>query len=116
MNEYERKFDAAMAEMAATNMWRSNYAPPLMSLQRRMGWLVRPPLYASFWRVVLGYALWFGPIWGVLMWFTSWRGQGFSVMVAVGASAFAGLLFGLLLALFYAKARRKHRLSRWEDL
>ncbi|MFC6588266.1 DUF6404 family protein [Sulfitobacter pacificus] len=116
MTEYARRFAAAMAELEATKIWRSNYNPPMMKLQRRLGWKMRPPHYARFWRIAVGYALWFGPVWGVLMWFASWRGQGFSLLSAVGASAVAGILFGVLMAAYYARARRRHKLSKWEDL
>lgn len=116
MNEYERKFDAAMQELANTKIWMSNYAPPLMNLQRRLGWLVRPPHYAPIWRIVLGYALWFGPIWGLMMWFAQWRAQGHSVTAAIAFAAISGLLFGTFMALYYTWSRRRYRLSRWEDL
>ncbi|OAN87030.1 hypothetical protein A8B74_04905 [Sulfitobacter geojensis] len=97
-------------------MWAGNYKPPLLNVQRRLGWMVRPPHYASFWRVMLGYALWFAPVWGILMWFVSWRGQGFSLVSAAGAAVFAGILFGGMMALYYARARRRYKLSKWEDL
>ncbi|MBM1690986.1 DUF6404 family protein [Sulfitobacter geojensis] len=116
MNDHERKFEAALAELATTDMWAGNYKPPLLNVQRRLGWMVRPPHYASFWRVMLGYALWFAPVWGILMWFVSWRGQGFSLVSAAGAAAFAGILFGGMMALYYARARRRYKLSKWEDL
>ncbi len=116
MSEHERKFDAAMDELARTKMWGSNVAPPILKVQRRLGWLVRPPHYAPFWRVLLGYTLWFGPVWGVMMWFISWRGDGVPVLVAIGSAAFAGVFFGAMMALYYAWGRRKYKLSRWEDL
>lgn len=116
MTEYERKLAAAMAEMAQTTMKRSNYNPPALRLQQRLGWEARPPHYATFWRITLGYALWFGTVWGIAMWFLSWRSAGFTVLAAVGAAALAGVLFGLIMAAYYKRAGRKHQLSRWEDL
>lgn len=116
MTDYERKFDAAMAELATTTMWPSNYAPPLLKTQRRFGWLVRPPHYASVSRIIIGYGLWFGPLWGIVMWFLQWRAQGFSVLLAIGFAAFAGALFGALMSAYYMHARRKYGLSKWEDL
>ncbi|KIN62403.1 hypothetical protein Z946_1261 [Sulfitobacter noctilucicola] len=81
-----------------------------------MGWLVKPPHYAPFWRVVLGYALWFGPVWGPLMWFLTWRAQGHGLVAALVASVCAGLLFGVLMAIYYRRSRSRNKLSSWDDL
>jgi hypothetical protein len=116
MSEYARKFDAAMAELAKTDMWPSNYAPPLLKMQRRFGWLVRPPHYASVWRIIIGYGLWFGPTFGVAMWVLQWRAQGFSVLLTIALAAFSGALFGAFMSAYYVYIRRKHQLSSWEDL
>lgn len=116
MSEYERKFDAALDALSNTDMWKSNYAPPMLRTMRAFGLEARPPHFAGFWRITLGYAAWFGPVWGFLMWWFSWRGAGFSFWAAVGAAVVAGLLFGLIMARYYAKGRRKYRLPLWEDL
>ncbi len=116
MNEYERKFQAAISELEKTDIWRSNYAPPASRVQRRLGQEVRPPHYASFWRVASGYGFWFAGIWGIIMWLTQWRAQGLPVSAAIASAALAGAMFGLILAAYYARSRRKYGLSRWEDL
>ncbi|MDF3416286.1 hypothetical protein HKX54_17585 [Sulfitobacter sp. M57] len=116
MTEYDRKFAAALAELQATDMWDTNYNPPLLRVQRRLGWSARPPHYAPFWRIWSGYALWFGLVWGVAMWFIIWRGQGFSPASAAGAAALAGIIFGGLMAGYFARARHRYKLSRWEEL
>ena len=113
MSQYERKLHAAMKELEQSGMWRSNYAPPAFRIQRRLGQQARPPHYAPFSRTAVGYAFWFAGIWGILMWFTQWRDQGYTVASAAAASVFAGLIFGALIAGYYAVSRRKHGLSRF---
>lgn len=116
MNEYGRKFDAAVAELSITMMRPANQLPPALKLQRAMGLKVRPPHYVPFWRIFLGYAVFFGIVWGLITWFWRLRDAGFSVFDAMGSAAIAGTLFGLIMALYYARGRRKYRLSKWEDL
>ncbi|WP_370399281.1 DUF6404 family protein [Sulfitobacter sp. JB4-11] len=116
MSDYDTKYDAALAELARTQVWRSNYVPPLHKLQRQLGMQVRPPHYQPFLRVWAGQAVWFGIFWGVLMWFVEWRGAGVAPAVAMGSSAIAGVLFGFFMGCYYAHSRRKWRLSRWNDL
>jgi len=116
MSDYEHKFQAAMRELEQTNIWRSNYSPPALRLQRRLGQEARPPHYASFWRTMIGYGFWFGGVWGILMWFAQWRALGYSMTAAVITAAVAGVFFGLMIAGYYAWSRRKHRLSNWDEL
>lgn len=116
MSDYNRRFDAALGEIAETSVWKSNYNPPMLRSLRFLGFRPRPPHYAAFLSILLGYAAWFGPIWGAMMWFAAWRDEGFTVLSAVSASAAAGLLFGLAMAVYYAWGRKKYGLSRWQDL
>lgn len=116
MNDHERKFQAAMNELEQSGMWRSNYAPIVMRIQRRLGQEVRPPHYASFMSTAIGYAFWFGGVWGILMWFAQWQAQGYTISAAVISAAFAGILFGAMIAGYYRWSGRKHGLSDWGDL
>ena len=116
MSDYERKYQAAIAELEQTDIWRSNYAPLALRVQRRLGQQVRPPHYAPFLRTTCGYAFWFSGVWGILMWFTTWRDQGFSGASAVTSAALAGLMFGGVIAAYYAWSRRRYGLSDWDDL
>ncbi|MEP5728973.1 MAG: DUF6404 family protein [Sulfitobacter sp.] len=116
MTDYSRKYDAALTELNQTDMWPSNFAPPMLKVQKRLGFSARPPHYASFFSTMIGYAIWFGAVWGVLMWFISWRGQDFTIVAAAGAASLAGVVFGIVMATYYARGRRKYGLSRWEDL
>lgn len=116
MSDYARKYQAAIAELEATEMWPSNYAPPAHRIQRWLGWKVRPPHYGQVWVVAASYAVWFGPIWGLMMWFAAWQANGMSVLAAVGWAGFAGVSFGIVMTVSTAWGRRKWKLSAWEDL
>lgn len=116
MSEYERKFDAAMDELTATGMWKSNVHPPALRTLRALGIKARPPHYANLWTVFAGSAAWFAVAWGIAMWFISWKAAGFSGWAAVGASVFAGLLFGAWMTVYYWRGRKKYGLSLWDEL
>ena len=116
MTVYEQKYQAAIAELEATKMWPSNYAPPLHLIQRRLGMKVRPTHFSAVWAIVSGYALWFAPFWGLIMWFSGWKADGMSILTALGWAAFVGILFGITMALSCAWGRRKWHLSTWDDL
>jgi len=116
VSEYERKQAAAMAELAATDMWPSNYAPPIYHFYRKLGLKVRPPHYDSFAKVLVGQGLFFGLFWGIFMWFFEWRGSELPVRGMVLATVFAGVFFGVVMALLCARGRMKWNLSAWDDL
>lgn len=65
-----------------------------------------PPPFAPFWRNMLFFAAWFGCLWGVFMWFSTWQSEGYSALDALFASVTAGGLFGFLMALFHAWRKR----------
>jgi Family of unknown function (DUF6404) len=52
----------------------------------------------------------------LFMWFVLWSGSGASIGLAVFASSFAGLTFGLCMAAYYSYGRHKHKLPRWNQL
>ena len=45
---YPPKLDSALALLAASGIWRSNYAPPIRRLLWRVGVNIPPPHLASF--------------------------------------------------------------------
>lgn len=114
--EFDRKLARALAELAATGMWRSNYDPAPDRWLRRRGLRLRPPHYRDPWRYGLGLGVHFAVTWGVLMWLFVWSAEGMPVPVAIGAASAAGVGFGLFMALHMAWGRRRHRLTRWEEL
>ena len=116
MSEYERKHDAAMKELAATGIWRSNYAPPIYLVYRALGLKVRPPHYAGLVAGMLGQGLFFGVVWGLFMWWSQWRGTDLPVRGMLLSAVFAGAFFGGVMTVAYAYGRRKWKLTAWDDL
>lgn len=116
MSDYEQRFAAAEAELAAAGVWASNGNPPLTRIMRRLGFKPRPPHYDSTTKIIVGFALWFGPIWGIMMWLAGWRDSGMSIGMAAISALVAGALFGAFMAIYYAHGRRKYCLSSWYDL
>lgn len=118
MSDYVRRYAAAMRELEATEMWRANYAPPLLVLQRKMGMQPRPPHYLKGWWIILAYGGVFAVVWGTAMWIIVWPEleMGITFGTAVAASLAGGAIFGLAMAFAYGRMRRKWKLSKWEDL
>lgn len=115
-DSYEDRLGRAMAQLEASSIISLNYAPPMFRLARKLGLRPRPPHYMSFTRAVLLLGPAFGVMWGVLMWFVSWRASDLPVAVALLASLLAGALFGLAMAGYYRWAGSQAGLSKWEDL
>ncbi|GHB70977.1 hypothetical protein GCM10008107_20580 [Psychrosphaera saromensis] len=113
---YQSKLEKAQAELAQTDMREANYNPPIFVLLRKLGLKIRPVHYNTFIKNFAFLATFFGLIWGLLMWFTTWSTERLPIFNVVGTSIFSGLLFGLIMSLYYRKSAAKHKLSKWEDL
>ena len=107
---------AARRELLAASIRRFDGEPLVDRLLARLGIDLRPPHYRPFWPNVLAMGAFFGPAWGIMMWFATWRAEEMSPVAAIALSASAGLLYGLLVAGWYRRSARRNRLSRWEDL
>lgn len=115
-SDYSRRFDAAVAEMDAAGIWRSNGLPPYLKLGRKLGLEPRPPYYLPFAKVVVLLGLYFGLGWGFMMSLIIWRQQAIPLYFQFIVAALAGLSFGLVMASWYHHVRKKRRLSSWQDL
>ena len=115
MNDYERRFTAALAELESFDIWPSNSNPPYVRLLKYLGFSPLPPHYSSFWKVCLTQAAWFGIFWGIWMWFTQWSGENSSNAEVLLSASSAGCFFGLSMSFYYAYGKRRYSLSRWED-
>lgn len=117
---FEHRKTRALELLSSTGMARSHYAPPLIRLLWKAGVQVPPPHFQSFLRAALVMGLWFGTCWGVVMWIFFWSRSDpatpLSPLAALVAAGAAGLLFGLAMASFYARDRRKHQLPAWTEL
>ena len=106
----------ALQLLAKTGIWRSSYEPPLLRLLWRLGVNAPPPHFANFGSTALFMGAGFGVLWGGLMWVISWSRTGVPSSTAALSSTFAGALFGLSMASYYAYGRRKHKLPTWREL
>ncbi len=60
----------------------------------------------------------FGVLWGVVMWLWQWQELGLvgSLVVGVPSAVLAGLLYGLIMALFFRRRAAQFGLpSSWEE-
>ena len=110
------KREAAMKLLEATGIWKSNYAPPGLRLLWRLGFDCPPPHLASFWSVFIFSTLYFGVCMGLSMLAISVFIESEIIsMIPVGA-AVAGLVFGTIMATYFAIGRWTHQLPLWKDL
>ena len=113
---FESRRAKALELLKATAMWPSNYEPPILRALWKLGFKIPPPHFVPFWKTTLFASLWFGGVWGIVMWLTVWSSQGVALSAALCIAAAAGLFFGLSMSLYYAYGRRKHRLPEWSSL
>jgi hypothetical protein len=107
---FERKLAAALALLASTGMWRSNYAPPIYRALWRFGVRVPPPHFRRFAVNFVFTGSSFGGALGLLM----FAYQGWSQGTAIRAAEL-GALFGFFMALYYRYGTYRHRIPLWKD-
>lgn len=120
---FAQRKSAALAALAATAIWESNYAPPIYQLLWALGAKLPPPHFNGFVANMLITGVFFGTIFGAIMTAgavflvrgiaPTW--PALAVWFAAIASS-AGFLFGLAMAGYYALSARAHRLPRWRAL
>ena len=108
--------EAALRLLAATGLKRSNYEPPLLRLLWRLGVDAPPPHFASFVGNALVAGVFFGSIWGFLMWLFLWRQQAVPATAPIVLTVVAGLFFGIAMAGYYAFGQRKYKLPSWHSM
>ena len=113
---FDTQWEQALAILARTAIWPSNYAPPALHLLWRLGLAIPPPHFARFWPTAAALGTAFAVAWGLMMWFFVWSRQSMSPFAALVAAAVAGALFGLSMATYYAYGRRKYQLPSWRSL
>lgn len=113
---FQNKLESAQQELNETNIWKSNHNPPIVILLRKLGFNIRPFHYCSFKSNFIAASLWFNVIWGLIMWFTSWKNDDMPIQIAIFTSVLAGVFFGLFMALYYKRSAKKNNLSDWHTL
>jgi len=110
------KRTAALAHLAATGIWRSNYEPPLLRLLWSLNLDVPPPHFAPFWANAIVTGGIFGAGWTAIMWFAVWSHQSMPFAAGATIGTGAGALFGVTMAAYYEYGKRKHHLPAWNTL
>lgn len=112
---HEQKIAFAISDLTGRGVSKGVVAPPLLLLAWKLGIAMPPPLFMSFTGLALLNGPFFGALWGLLMWFASWRGEGWSASAAIVAALGAGALFGVMMAFYYRWKARKLNLPSWND-
>ncbi|MHA7845708.1 DUF6404 family protein [Serratia sp. D1N4] len=113
---FDEKKERALALMEERKMRRSSCAPLLTRLLWKCGINVPPPPFAPFWLNVLCFGGWFGSLWGTFMWFSTWKSEGYSLLMVLRTSCTAMLFFGVCMALHYYWLRKVKKLPDWNSL
>ena len=115
---HQDKVDHLIEELGQQGIGPYTVAPPLFRLLWRLGLEVPPPFFLGFRQLTLLLGISFGVLWGAIMWLWVWRELGLvgSLAVGVPSTVLAGLLFGVIMALFFRwRAGRLELPSSWKD-
>ncbi|KXF80737.1 DUF6404 family protein [Enterovibrio coralii] len=113
---FEQHLDKAHALLLKKGFLASSINPVIYRLARKIGLKVPPPQFASFSINMMLSTIWFGLLWGVIMWFMQWSSLGVSIIYMFNASLTTGLIFGLLMALWYRLSAKRKSLPNWADI
>jgi membrane associated rhomboid family serine protease len=112
---HQEKLEVMCRHMALLGVPKSTSAPPAWRILWRLGIEVPPPLFVPFVPNALAMGIFFGLCWGLLMWAFLWARQGMPISLIAVASLAAGALFGSIMAAYFWRLARKHRLPRWNQ-
>lgn len=113
---FEEKKERAIAIMESKKMWSSNYAPPLLRLAWKMGVRIPPLPFAPFWQVALLMGVPVGTIWGLLMWFFTWKDTEMLPIDAIVRSFYFDIFFGISMAIYHLWRKVANELPDWKNL
>lgn len=113
---FEEKRSFAIKELDNAGIWKSNYNPPTVQIIHKLGIQVPFPHYNSFLRNTLVTGIFFGVIWGLLMYFFVWSSLNTPVAVMVLTPLCTGILFGAAMALYYRHGFKKYKLTPWNEM
>lgn len=116
-DHFERKKQAALAILEQSNIWKSNYLPPLTRLAWRLGLQTKPPHFIKHWLSFLGLSAYFFVAMFAFMSMLSLIGlDGMPLLALLWPCLLGGLAFGLGMTLYYLFSARYNRLPKWDDL
>lgn len=113
---FEQHLDRAHALLLSKGFLPASINPIVYRLARKAGLKVPPPQFCTFSVNTLLGTLWFGTLWGVIMWVMQWQSLGVSIWYATNASLITGLFFGLMMASWYKLAAKRKQLPAWQAL
>ena len=121
MTEHERRWEAAIQEMKDAGLWdrpAGIFYKPMAPVRARLRRYLPPAHYMPFMylSIILGFL--FGPPWGASMYLVHSYGLGYDVQFQsyIFPSFAVGALFGLTVSVVTRYERKRHNLSRWDDL
>ena len=108
------KLESYKQHMAANGVSESTAFPPAWSMLWSMGVKLPPPPFLGFIPLVLISGGFFGPLFGIGAWLLGNRGvREMPVNEALWVALFTGAAFGVMMAAYYRRMARKHRLGSW---
>jgi len=113
---YEQRCAFAAKELEAAKIWKSNYNPPIVKLSRKLGFKFPFRHYNSFLNNALSNGIYFGVVWGLFMYFFTWKNTNMPVVIMLSSALFAGAFFGLAMASYYRYSFKKHKLTPWNEI
>lgn len=116
MMDYESKLKAASQELYEKGVWKTHYNPPIAKFLIKLGMRIPPPHYQTFWDNFIISMATFATVWGTLNWFVIWQKEGKPILEAIFMSLLGGVLFGLIMAVFYYVRRKQLQLTDWRRL
>ena len=90
-------------------------APAIFRLLWKAGVMVRPPHFVPAYRLAIGHALYFGIFWSSLMQIIHLVSPTIRAPGII-ATVFAGVFFGVSMALIYALRKRRLQLADWQTV
>ena len=104
------------AHLPALGLSPYTAAPPIYRLLWLLGINIAPPIFGSFLPSAFFMGAFFAIGWGTIMWLMLWSHEpNMSLASAAITSIVAGLLFGLIMAGYFAYKSRQLNLPPWSE-
>lgn len=116
MSEYQRRFEAAEAELDAAGVWPSNAVPPYIRFVRKLGFKPVLPHYMPLWRTFLGQSTFFILLMAFVSLSSLFGDSSKPVSDLLSNAVWIGLALGLSMTVYIYSVRRKYALSKWKEL
>lgn len=113
-NNHSQNIEKWFSYIEANKFKKSHYWLPADKILKRFG-VEKPPVYFwSFKGIALAIGGYFGLVWGAVMYFLVWAPAKMPLAVAFGTAVCTGALFGLAMAWYVVRSKKKLGLTTWE--